>query len=71
MTRGEVWWVRFPREAVVTVAGRTGKAMADQLTTAAKSRLVRRLDRLEPGEMASVERAVSTQLGLRLADPAG
>jgi mRNA interferase MazF len=54
----------YPAEAFVTVEGKRGKAMADQLTTAAKERLRRRIGRLDPREMADVEQSLRIQLGL-------
>ena len=54
----------YPSEAYVTVAGRQCKAMADQIATAAKKRLERRLDILEPDDLRAVERAIRVQLGL-------
>jgi mRNA interferase MazF len=54
----------YPSEAVVSVAGRTSKAMADQLTTASKTRLKSRLGRLSESDLAAVERAILLQLGL-------
>jgi len=54
----------YPSEAYVRVAGRRNKAMADQLTTAGKQRLGERLGHLIAGDLAAVERAIRTQLGL-------
>jgi mRNA interferase MazF len=58
----------YPSETLVTVAGKPAKAMADQLTTVAKARLVNLAGRLAPPELQRVERAIIVQLGL--ADPA-
>ena len=55
----------FPSEAVVTVDGARNKAMADQITTAAKSRLGRYLCTLDRRELNAIERAIKVQLGLR------
>lgn len=54
----------YPAEALVTVAAQPSKAMADQLTTAAKERLRGRLGQLSGEDLAGVERAVRLQLGL-------
>jgi mRNA interferase MazF len=54
----------YPAEAYVTVGGARRKAMADQLTTASKQRLQDRIGQLDPKDMAGVERALKTQLGL-------
>jgi mRNA interferase MazF len=54
----------YPSEALVTLRGKPAKAMADQLTTVAKTRLVDRAGRLSPSELQRVERAVALQLGL-------
>lgn len=54
----------YPSEAYVTVNGERRKAMADQIATASKLRLRGRLDRLAAGDLAALERAVRTQLGL-------
>ncbi len=59
----------YPSEALVTVGGRRGKAMADQLTTVSKQRLIRRTGRLKTTEIREVERAMRVQLGLVLASP--
>lgn len=54
----------YPCEAVVTVAGKTNKAMADQLTTVSKKRLVNHLGKLSSPDMSRVEHAIKVQLGL-------
>lgn len=54
----------YPAEAYVTVGRARRKAMADQLTTAGKQRLRGRLGKLDPKDLAGVERAIKTQLGL-------
>jgi mRNA-degrading endonuclease toxin of MazEF toxin-antitoxin module len=46
------------------INGEARKAMADQITTAATERLLRRLAVLSTDDMASVSRVVSLQLGL-------
>lgn len=54
----------YPSEAYVALDGRQSKAMADQLTTAAKARLRGRLGTLAADDLAAVEHAIRTQLGL-------
>ncbi len=56
----------YPSEAVVAFAGERSKAMADQVTTAAKSRLLRSVGQLSPRDMAALDRALALQLGLTL-----
>ncbi len=55
----------FPSEAVVTLKKKKSKAMADQLTTASKLRLVGMIGRLSQADLKRVEEAVLIQLGLR------
>ena len=54
----------YPSEAPVTVGRRGGKAMADQIATVAKSRLLRRAGTLSGPDLEGVEKAVRIQLGL-------
>ena len=54
----------FPSEAYVTVAGKKGKAMADQLATVSKQRLSKRIGSVSDDEMNRVVEAIKTQLDL-------
>jgi mRNA interferase MazF len=54
----------FPSEAYVTLNGRQSKALADQVTTASKLRLMDRAGTLSSEDMSKVEQAVRIQLGL-------
>ena len=54
----------YPSEAPVTFQGKPGKAMADQLTTVSKLRLVQCGGELSSDEIAGVERAIRIQLGM-------
>lgn len=54
----------YPSEALVTFAGKRGKAMADQLTTVSKLRLVNCGGKLDEAEMRRVEQAIRVQIGL-------
>lgn len=54
----------YPSEAVVTVNGMSSKAMADQLTTVSKQRLVNQAGVLSHDDIRKVEQAVRLQLGL-------
>ena len=54
----------FPSEAYVTVAGKKGKAMADQLATVSKKRLSKCIGSVSDDEMNMVVEAIKTQLDL-------
>jgi len=54
----------YPSETVVTLDDRQSKAMADQLTTVSKQRLIGQAGRLSHADMQKVEHAVKVQLGL-------
>src|SRR3989337_4374803 len=54
----------YPSEALVRVNRRQSKAMADQLTTVSKQRLLTRMGQLSAPDMSKVEHAVMLQLGL-------
>jgi mRNA interferase MazF len=54
----------YPSEVVITIKGKSHKAMADQLTTVSKLRLSNRIDRLSAADIAQVERIVKLQLDL-------
>ena len=54
----------YPSEATVSLNGERRKAMADQITTASKRRLLRPLGALSHDDTAAVARAVRIQLGL-------
>ncbi|MFH0793079.1 MAG: type II toxin-antitoxin system PemK/MazF family toxin [bacterium] len=55
----------YPSETVVRLRGRQNKAMADQIATVSKERLMRKAGALSSDDMESVERAIAIQLGLR------
>lgn len=54
----------YPSEALVTLRGEKRKAMADQLTTASRGRLVGYLGKLGAADMEQVDRAIRLQLAL-------
>jgi mRNA interferase MazF len=56
----------YPSEAIVVVDGTESKAMADQLTTASKERLINKLGAVSEDEMKLIERIVKIQLGMQL-----
>ena len=54
----------YPSEAYVEFQGKAGKAMADQLTTVSKLRLVSRGGELTASEVQDIEQAMRIQLAL-------
>ena len=54
----------YPSEALVTLRGERRKAMADQLTTASRNRLVGYVGRLGAPDLEQVDRAIRLQLAL-------
>lgn len=55
---------QYPGEAVVTVSGKSSKAMADQIMAADKSRLRNQLAALSKADMLAVEDAIKIHLAL-------
>ena len=54
----------YPSEAYVTFRGKKAKAMADQLTTVSKKRLINLDGTISTIEMDGIAKAISTQLSL-------
>lgn len=54
----------YPSEAYVTFRGKKSKAMADQITTVSKKRLINSDGSISKSEMDSLSKAITTQLGL-------
>ena len=54
----------YPSEAYITLRGKKAKAMADQLTTVSKKRLINRAGIVTGTEMEGIARAISIQLDL-------
>lgn len=54
----------YPSEVYVTLHGKKSKAMADQLTTVSKKRLINPAGSLSVDEMEGIGRAITVQLGL-------
>jgi len=58
----------YPSEAFVTLNGKLSKAMADQITTVSKQRLMSQGGKLSRDDMAQVERAIQVQLGFSVSE---
>ena len=56
----------YPSEATVIADGKPSRAMADQITAAAKERLKAKLATLSRADMIAVERVIKIQLGMGL-----
>lgn len=54
----------YPSEAYVMFRGKQAKAMADQLTTVSKKRLINSAGSISGSEMEDIGRAIATQLAL-------
>ena len=55
----------YPSEALVTLNDKKSKAIADQITTSSKSRLINLMGRLSTSDIKKVEQAIKVQLGLQ------
>ena len=53
----------YPSEAFVTINGKLHKAMADQLTTVSKLRMINPMGKISREDMWQIERAIKLQLG--------
>ena len=55
---------QYPGEALVTLSGKPGKAMADQIMAADKSRLKNPMGSLSKADMTAIETAILIHLGM-------
>jgi mRNA interferase MazF len=55
----------YPGQTIVTLNGEARKAMADQLTTASKQCLRKKLGQLSASDVSAVEGAILLHLGIR------
>ena len=55
----------YPSESYVTFRGKRAKAMADQLTTISKKRLINQAGSMSTSEMEGIGRAITVQLDLQ------
>ena len=56
----------YPSEAAVTIVGRLNKALAEQLMTASKERLTKKMGQVSREDLRKIERATAVQLGLSI-----
>jgi mRNA interferase MazF len=54
----------YPSESYVTFRGKKAKAMADQLTTVSKKRLINPAGSISSSEMVGIGKAITTQQDL-------
>lgn len=54
----------YPSEVFVTIEGKRSKALADQVTTVSKLRVLNLIGTLSDADLTAVESAVKRQLGL-------
>ena len=54
----------YPSETYVTLRGKKAKAMADQLITVSKKRLINKAETVSKNEMEGIERTIIIQLAL-------
>ena len=54
----------YPSETYITLRGKKAKAMADQLTTVSKKRLINQAGKVSNDELVGIKRAISIQLDL-------
>ncbi len=54
----------YPSESFITLRGKKAKAMADQLTTVSKKRLINHAGTVSKSDLEGIKRAISMQLDL-------
>ncbi len=54
----------YPSEAYITLQGKKAKAMADQLTTVSKKRIINQVGSLSQTDLDGIKRAIMLQLDL-------